>query len=95
MLDHPLIEVRTDRLRERTAHVIPDHIIYTGPIDKYFDFRFGKLPYRSLEFRHETWIGTVPAGRDGQLSRTTTALHADQRVQAPDRPGSARDDDHL
>ena len=27
-------------------------MIYTGPIDEFFDFRFGKLPYRSLEFKH-------------------------------------------
>ena len=26
--------------------------IYTGPIDEYFDFRFGRLPYRSLRFEH-------------------------------------------
>lgn len=30
------------------------HIIYTGPIDEYFDFRFGRLPYRSLKFDHRT-----------------------------------------
>ena len=29
-------------------------IIFTGPIDEFFDYRYGKLPYRSLEFRHET-----------------------------------------
>jgi UDP-galactopyranose mutase len=29
-------------------------VIYTGPIDEFFDFRFGPLPYRSLEFKHET-----------------------------------------
>jgi UDP-galactopyranose mutase len=29
-------------------------VIYTGPIDEYFDFRFGKLPYRSLRFDHRT-----------------------------------------
>ena len=29
-------------------------MIYTGPVDAYFDFCYGKLPYRSLEFRHET-----------------------------------------
>ena len=29
-------------------------IIYTGPIDEYFGFKFGPLPYRSLHFRHET-----------------------------------------
>jgi UDP-galactopyranose mutase len=28
--------------------------IYTRPIDEVCDYRFGKLPYRSLEFRHET-----------------------------------------
>jgi UDP-galactopyranose mutase len=43
-----------------------DRLIFTGPIDEYFDYRYGKLPYRSLSFRHETldqeWfqpVGTV------------------------------------
>jgi UDP-galactopyranose mutase len=57
MLDHPLIEVRTGvdfaEMKDK-AHEIADHIIYTGPIDEYFDFRFGKLPYRSLKFDHQT-----------------------------------------
>jgi UDP-galactopyranose mutase len=29
-------------------------MIYTGPVDGFFDYRYGKLPYRSLEFKHET-----------------------------------------
>jgi UDP-galactopyranose mutase len=29
-------------------------MIYTGPVDSYFDYCYGKLPYRSLEFKHET-----------------------------------------
>jgi UDP-galactopyranose mutase len=29
-------------------------MIYTGPVDEYFDYRYGKLPYRSLEFKHQT-----------------------------------------
>jgi len=29
-------------------------MIYTGPIDEFFDYRYGKLPYRSVEFKHET-----------------------------------------
>ena len=29
-------------------------LIYSGPIDEFFHFRFGKLPYRSLHFQHET-----------------------------------------
>ena len=57
MLDHPLIErsVGTDfRDLKDHAHQIADHIIYTGPIDEYFDYRFGQLPYRSLKFDHRT-----------------------------------------
>ncbi|WP_236554988.1 UDP-galactopyranose mutase [Novosphingobium sp. 9U] len=30
------------------------HLVFTGPIDEYFGYRFGKLPYRSLRFEHET-----------------------------------------
>ncbi|NUR45467.1 MAG: UDP-galactopyranose mutase [Sphingomonas sp.] len=55
ILDHPLIEVRTGvDLRDVRNHVNYDHLIYTGPIDEYFDYRFGKLPYRSLKFDHQT-----------------------------------------
>jgi UDP-galactopyranose mutase len=55
MVDQPLIEVRTGvDFREVRNEVQADHIIYTGPIDEYFDFRFGKLPYRSLKFDHQT-----------------------------------------
>jgi UDP-galactopyranose mutase len=57
MLDHPLIEKRlgTDfREMKDEAKELADHIIYTGPIDEYFDFQYGKLPYRSLKFDHQT-----------------------------------------
>jgi len=57
MLDHPLIERRlgTDfREFKDRAFDIADHVIFTGPVDEYFDFRFGKLPYRSLKFDHQT-----------------------------------------
>lgn len=57
MLDHPLIErsLGTDfRDLKETACEIADHIIYTGPVDEYFDHCFGKLPYRSLRFDHQT-----------------------------------------
>ncbi|MCW3798121.1 UDP-galactopyranose mutase [Sphingomonas sp. BN140010] len=55
MLDHPLIDkaLGTD-FREVRNEVSAAHIIYTGPIDEYFDWRFGKLPYRSLRFVHST-----------------------------------------
>jgi UDP-galactopyranose mutase len=55
MLDHPLIEVRTGvDFRDIREEVDYDHLIYTGPIDEYFEHRFGKLPYRSLKFDHQT-----------------------------------------
>jgi UDP-galactopyranose mutase len=55
MLDHPLIEVRTGvDFRDVRDEVDFDHLIFTGPIDEYFDHRFGKLPYRSLKFDHQT-----------------------------------------
>jgi len=55
MLAHPNIKVmlNTD-YREIRDEVQHDHLIYCGPIDEYFDYRFGKLPYRSLRFEHKS-----------------------------------------
>ncbi|MGL6043355.1 MAG: UDP-galactopyranose/dTDP-fucopyranose mutase family protein, partial [Sandaracinobacteroides sp.] len=55
MLDHPNIQVALNTDYREVARVIPHRrVIYTGPIDEFFDYRFGKLPYRSLRFAHET-----------------------------------------
>src|SRR5690606_32420022 len=53
MLAHPNIKVmlNTD-YREVRNEVDYDHLVYCGPIDEFFDYRFGKLPYRSLQFKH-------------------------------------------
>ncbi len=55
MLSDPKIEVRlkTD-YREAREQVQFKHLIYTGPIDEYYDHCFGHLPYRSLRFEPET-----------------------------------------
>jgi UDP-galactopyranose mutase len=55
MLAHPNITVMlgTDH-RDVEGVLAYDQLVYTGPIDEYFGYRFGRLPYRSLEFRHET-----------------------------------------
>src|SRR3954470_3191946 len=51
ILDHRNIEVALgtsfDDVREEVEY---GHLVYTGPIDGFFDYQFGKLPYRSLEF---------------------------------------------
>jgi UDP-galactopyranose mutase len=64
MLDHPNIDVRTGvdfaEVRDKLSY---DQLVFTGPIDEFFDFRFGKLPYRSLSFDHRTleqeWLQPV------------------------------------
>jgi UDP-galactopyranose mutase len=55
MLDHRNIKIMLNvDFREIRHEVRYDRLIYTGPVDEFFDYRFGKLPYRSLHFRHET-----------------------------------------
>jgi len=55
MLAHPGIKVMLQTDYKEVIDSIPyKQMIYTGPIDSYFDFCYGKLPYRSLEFRFET-----------------------------------------
>ncbi|MCC8684274.1 UDP-galactopyranose mutase [Xanthomonas campestris pv. raphani] len=55
MLDHPNIKVmlNTD-YREIRDELDYDQLVYCGPIDEYFDYCYGKLPYRSLKFEHST-----------------------------------------
>ena len=51
ILDHPRIEVRLstefDDVRDSVEY---SHLVYTGPIDAFFDYEHGRLPYRSLEW---------------------------------------------
>ncbi len=55
MLDHENITLQLGTDYRAIKDSVPyREMIYTGPIDEFFDFRFGPLPYRSLEFRHET-----------------------------------------
>jgi UDP-galactopyranose mutase len=55
MLHHPNIKVLLNcDYREVAKHIPYKKMIYTGPVDEYFDYRYGKLPYRSLRFEFET-----------------------------------------
>jgi UDP-galactopyranose mutase len=55
MLDHPNIKIMLNTDYREIKDVVPyREMIYTGPVDSFFDYRYGKLPYRSLEFKHET-----------------------------------------
>jgi UDP-galactopyranose mutase len=55
MLDSPRIKIMLNCDYKEIQKEIPfREMIYTGPVDSFFDYRYGKLPYRSLEFKHET-----------------------------------------
>ena len=55
MLNHPNIKIMLNTDYKEIVNTIPfDKMIYTGPIDYYFNYCYGKLPYRSLEFKFET-----------------------------------------
>jgi UDP-galactopyranose mutase len=83
MLNHPNIHVllNTD-YREITPYFPYREMIYTGPVDAFFDERFGKLPYRSLRFGFETLdtpnyqpVGTVNYPNDYEFTRVTEFKH--------------------
>lgn len=55
MLDHPNITVMLETdYREVRGKIPYRSLVFTGPVDEYFNYCYGKLPYRSLEFKHET-----------------------------------------
>jgi len=84
MLSHPNISVELgmdfQTIRDRDDW---RHLIFTGPIDGYFCFEFGKLPYRSLKFEHEhvpsrerfQSVGTINYPNDHSYTRITEFKH--------------------
>jgi UDP-galactopyranose mutase len=55
MLDHPNIDVRLGTDFDTVRHEVGfDRLVFTGPVDEYFGYCYGRLPYRSLRFEHRT-----------------------------------------
>ena len=55
MLDHENITVSTGtEFADVRDEVLYDNLVFSGPVDEFFDHRYGPLPYRSLRFVHET-----------------------------------------
>jgi UDP-galactopyranose mutase len=83
MLDHPNIKVLLNTDYREVKEMVPfRNIIYTGPVDEFFDYRFGKLPYRCLEFKHETHnipvfqpVAVVNYPNDYAFTRVTEFKH--------------------
>ena len=84
MLDHPHIHVEVGVDFFEIRHKIrAAHIVFTGPLDAYFDYCYGKLPYRSIRFEHEHRpntqnyqpVGTVNFPNDYDYTRITEFKH--------------------
>ncbi|MDH0718550.1 UDP-galactopyranose mutase [Acinetobacter junii] len=85
MLNHPNITVKlsTDYKDFLAQGVEYDHLIYTGCIDEFYDYKFGKLPYRSLRFEHQHLenteqyqsVGTINYPNDFEFTRITEFKH--------------------
>jgi UDP-galactopyranose mutase len=55
MLSHPNIKIMLNTDYKEIVDIIPyKSMIYTGPVDNFFNYCYGRLPYRSIEFRFET-----------------------------------------
>jgi hypothetical protein len=96
MLDHRNIKILLNiDYREIQEEIPYREMIYTGPIDEFFDYRFGKLTYRSLEFKHET--KEVEAYQDAPVVNypNTHALYARYRIQVSDRPKAPEDQHRI
>ncbi len=83
MLAHPRIKLMLGTDYREVADLVPwRHMVYTGPIDAFFDHQFGRLPYRSLAFRHVTLqqerfqpVGTVNYPNDYAYTRVSEFKH--------------------
>jgi UDP-galactopyranose mutase len=90
MLAHPNITLclktaYRDIARQRLA----EETIYTGPIDEFFDYRYGKLPYRSLRFEHRTLeescrqpVAVVNYPNDRPYTRITEYKHLTGQIHS-------------
>jgi len=83
MLGHPNIKVMTNTDYREIVDVVPwKHMVYTGPVDAFFDHKYGKLPYRSLRFEHVNVakeqfqaVGTVNYPNDYGYTRISEFKH--------------------
>lgn len=54
LLDGVEVQLNTDFFKDRSGlEALADKVVFTGKIDEYYDYRFGKLEYRSLRFEEE------------------------------------------
>ena len=112
LLDHPniTVELGVDARTRLTLHEggveldgvpFPGIVIYTGAVDELFSCRYGRLPYRTLEFRFEThpveWYqshGTVNYTVSEPWTRITEFKYLTGQ-ELPDRTTIAKEISHA
>ena len=57
ILDHPNITVELNTAFDPAMAEAAEHVFYSGPLDGYFDYRLGRLGYRTLDFERFTETG--------------------------------------
>ena len=57
ILDHDRIEVLLEKPFEPNSDRACDHLFHTGPIDFFYDFKFGRLGYRTVSFERIDSLG--------------------------------------
>ncbi|WBU62400.1 UDP-galactopyranose mutase [Paracoccus albus] len=57
ILDHPRITVELSTPYDPAMAADADHVFWSGPLDGYFDYRLGRLGYRTLDFEQFTYDG--------------------------------------
>lgn len=82
MLDHPNIDVHLDTPFTPEMEARADHMIWSGPLDSYFNYRLGRLGYRTLDFERFTAEGDYQGcavmnygARDVPYTRITEHKH--------------------
>ena len=78
MLDHPLITVKLSTEFDKSMEDDYDFIFNSMPIDQYYDYQFGELPYRSIKFENVSLptpkalpVATVNFTHNGPYTRVT------------------------
>ena len=91
ILDHNRILVMLDTPYQNiVGQWLPVHTVFTGPIDEYYEYKMGKLAYRSLAFEHEHVdnlerfqdVGTVNYPNDYSYTRITEFKHLTGQVSS-------------
>jgi UDP-galactopyranose mutase len=88
MLDHPNIKILLNTDYHEVLGLVPyGEVVFTGPVDEYFDYTYGKLPYRSLEFEFKTYnmpqyqpVAVVNFPNEHSYTRVTEFKHLTGQV---------------